>query len=286
MAEYALAHAPAWNTVYASQIGDGTATFWANSFLPLWGRFCNVARYLVSSGTVPTSGPSLDTQGALVGDPDGTTLIGWSGFAPTPQSTLRGVLETIITQLVGKVGIDGSDTMTGALRTPEVIINDGSKTVTLLARAPWRSDGFPMPVAGQWEHNLSGETEASALGAILPVKIFPPHGNPLGSVSVSFRGGPGHVALPASMPTAQVWLRPHATGILAPVAAATTDGSGNVGAYQSVHTIVASGGAHVVDRDANQYFVIVTNESGANALVGAAFLDAKRISTITRMDEG
>lgn len=285
MATYSLVHSPAWNTVKASQVGDGTAGFWVDTFIPLWERFCNVARYLREGGTIPTTGPSLDSQGASLGDPDGTTLLGWSGYGPTPQSTVRALLEILIDQIGAKVALNGADAMTGALRAPEFIVTDGSNTVTLLPRAPWRSDGIPMPVAGQWSYTTNGDVSADATGAILPIQIFPPHGSTLGSVSVTIKGAAGHVGLPGGMPTVQVWYVPLATGVPAPLGSATLDPSATVGAYQAAHSVVATGAAHVVDRDANKYMVVVTNESGANSLTGALYMGARRVQTVSKIDE-
>lgn len=288
MAEYALAHAPAWNTVYASQIGDGTATFWANSFLPLWGRFCNVARYLVSSGTVPTSGPSLDTQGALVGDPDGTTLIGWSGFGPTLQSTLRGVLETIITQLVGKVGIDGSDTMTGTLVAPNVNINNAGNTITLASRSKTVTDGSPMSAnQTQWIATSSAEVGALVNTAVaLPIELFPPNGAELTTVEVWWQGAGGHGALPATMPQVEVYEENIGTGVVTQLGPTATDSSASVAAYQLRHAITVSGFSHVVNRATSRFYVKVYNEGGVNALAGATYKGLTRTCTYTRLDEG
>jgi hypothetical protein len=55
MAEYLLMSSPAWDPVYASQNGDGTGTFWANSFLPLWGRVSAIAEF-ISPGASPPIG--------------------------------------------------------------------------------------------------------------------------------------------------------------------------------------------------------------------------------------
>lgn len=50
MAEYTLVDSPAWDTVSASQNGDGTSTFWTNSFLPMFGRLSALAEYLDYNG--------------------------------------------------------------------------------------------------------------------------------------------------------------------------------------------------------------------------------------------
>jgi hypothetical protein len=115
MAEYALSHSPSWGTVYASLNGDGTSTFWANSWLPQWGRLCNIARFLVSTGTIPTSGATLDAQAA----PSGATLV---GMGPTttagwPGGTLFAFLDALFT-LVDDLSNDKLDKAGGTVTGP------------------------------------------------------------------------------------------------------------------------------------------------------------------------
>jgi len=83
MAETLLVESASWNGTYRSFNGDGTATFWANSFLPLWGRVCAIAAYLRTDATIPVAGATLQgyTTGSgatLIGMP-ATDVGGWSG---------------------------------------------------------------------------------------------------------------------------------------------------------------------------------------------------------------
>jgi len=78
VAEYVLPDSPAWDEVKAAQNGDGTGTFWANSFLPLWGRLSAITEYLeydeTKLGTTLT-GSDLVMTADIVFDGPGTGVV-------------------------------------------------------------------------------------------------------------------------------------------------------------------------------------------------------------------
>ena len=114
MAETVVVEAASWGSVYRSFNGDGTATFWANSFLPLWGRVCAIAAYLRDDETIPVAGATLqgfDTgDGAsLIGMP-ATAMGGWAGG--TLFAFLDGLGDSLLA-FIDTVALKGGSTITG-----------------------------------------------------------------------------------------------------------------------------------------------------------------------------
>ncbi|MBK9263064.1 MAG: hypothetical protein IPM54_25080 [Polyangiaceae bacterium] len=165
MAETLLVESPTWNGTYRSFNGDGTSTFWTNSFLPLWGRLCAIARYLRTDATIPIAGVTL--QGITAGS--GANLIGMppssiGGWNPGSEGvgTLFAFLEASFGAIFAldalKLPLAGG-VMTGPLvfREP-VTLSSSSGTLTLNfefgivpdAAAP-RTYTVPAPsYKGQW----------------------------------------------------------------------------------------------------------------------------------------
>jgi len=169
MAEYILVDDAQWESVKASQNGDGTATFWANSFLPMFRRICAIADYLRADGTIPIAGATLHgtasgSGAAVVGMP-ATAVNGWAG------GTLFAFLEAFGTSIVAsdaaKVAKTG-DIINGAIvcgangrvqfRPPAPLPDSATHTMTLgndFYTAPNISQNtlytIPNPSAsGQW----------------------------------------------------------------------------------------------------------------------------------------
>ncbi len=85
MAEYVLVDAPAWDTVKAAQNGDGTGTYWANSFLPFWGRFCALVDYICPGASPPLGTYTL--KRTFTGWQSSTWTINEEGWAETNLAT-------------------------------------------------------------------------------------------------------------------------------------------------------------------------------------------------------
>jgi hypothetical protein len=96
MAEYVLTGSRSWDTTYAAQNGDGTGTFWANSFLPFFNRMTTLAYYLVEGGAVPASGASLNTQTGA----GGASLVGFAGYTSGGTTFAAGTLKTTLEALI------------------------------------------------------------------------------------------------------------------------------------------------------------------------------------------
>jgi hypothetical protein len=92
-----------------------------------------------------------------------------------------------------------------------------------------------------------------------------PDGATLTAIEVRLHPNGGHSALPATMPTFNLYeIDPSADSSSS--VAAGTDASANTTAYQLNHTILVNGLSHVIDRNNRGYKVTFSGEYGANAL--------------------
>lgn len=264
MAEYTLVGTRAWPTVKAAQNGDGTSTFWANSFLPQFDRIVAIATYLVESGTVPTTGASLDSQGAAPGDPDGTSLIGFSGYSVASAGTLRDLLEIIIDMLGAKVSKSGS-TMTGNLVMSGSTYIEHDVAVERIVRNGWR---VPASSESDWAEQICGAAiQAIGVGTTaVELDLDVVRGDIITSVTVWVKGGGGHVGLPATKPALSLW--EWQSGVETPNQIdSTIDTSVTTGHYDALHAIQLLDIAVTVGSD-KRYFLRVTGEDSTNALTG------------------
>ncbi len=260
MAEYALSHAPAWDTVYASQNGDGTGTFWANSFLPQWGRISNIARYLVSSGTLPTSGASLNSQT----NPDGTSLIGFLtytfGGLTIPTGTLRAALENLIAVVDARLEKAGG-TMTGDLTmgaSAEIKLAD--RSVTRALRTPWT---FSYDATPEWAIINTGspaqQLTVDTNGQLAFREIDALTGDVITGVTVWLKFDGSHGTYPpAQFPRVRL-VELDTTGT-PNYEAEATDEPADQATYEDVHSIEITGQSLTVAAD-KQYRVEVRGEN-------------------------
>ena len=123
MAEYTLVEAPALNAVKASLNGDGTGTFWANSWLPLWGQFSAVKKYVKSDYAIDFT-KSLD--GTASGN--GAALVGMP--ASTGSSWAGGTLFSFLDGLLGRP-LKISGTNAGIRYRTPTLLPDADTTLTL-----------------------------------------------------------------------------------------------------------------------------------------------------------
>jgi hypothetical protein len=155
MAEYILTGSRAWPTVYASQNGDGTGTFWANSFLPFFDRLTNLAHYLVEGGAVPASGVSLNSQTGA----GGASLVGVPAYAGAGFTWSAGTLGVTLEAMAayfdsfipaaggtvtGNLFIEGRLSATGRFSSQEPVV----LTATTQTVGPADGSVFRIPAAG------------------------------------------------------------------------------------------------------------------------------------------
>lgn len=264
MAFYTLVGGRNWDPVEGAQNGDGTSSFWANTMVPLYDRIVTLATFLVESGAVPTTGQSLDSQGAAPGDPDGTGLIGFSGHGVASAGTLRDLLETIVDMLVLKLPLAGG-TMTGNIVMSGSTFVAHDVGVGRVVRNGWR---VPASSEADWAEQIngaaiqSGGTGTTACELDLDVV----RGDIITGIQVWVKGGGGHSGLPGTKPTLSLW--EWESGVeTADQLEITTDTSASTGVYDALHAIELLDIAVTVDAT-KRYFIRVTGEDGANALTG------------------
>jgi hypothetical protein len=133
-----------------------------------------------------------------------------------------------------------------------------------------------VPVSGteysatKWNYSATdqlwyaGET---GTGAFCIFNLDLPNGVIVTEMRVWVQGAAGHGGLPANLPVMTFYKTAAATGVVS-VLKTETDASGNVGAYETRHSIEETPIAETIDNTAYFYTVILTNEAGANSVVG------------------
>lgn len=122
-------------------------------------------------------------------------------------------------------------------------------------------------VASEWNASTSGywlTTVNTATSLIIPLR--PPDGMELIIVGVAVRGATGHAWPIGSMPTME-FKSITMDGVTTTIGT-DADGSSSAVDYEAWHALVLSPVSHTVDIVNNAYFLVVTSESGANALAG------------------
>lgn len=184
---------------------------------------------------------------------------------------------TILNDLV----ISGSDVVLDGLRLT------GTANVELATRSVVRWMPYhpsPAVVGGvaDWHHTFVGNHVNDVLGGDLVVPVRAPHGATITLVEVYIIGAPGHVGLPANMPSFSLYSM-SSSGVGTNIGTGT-DASASVAAFEAAHTISLSV-SHVVNRTTTRLAVFLNAESGANALVGATYIGTRITYNISGYDE-
>lgn len=151
----------------------------------------------------------------------------------------------------------------------------------LLNRTEWQKDAFVTqmwPAAGSaildpgiWsiDNQSSGVVphvittlNAGAYALYIPIRV--PAKGAFSSVAIQVTGAATHAGVPASKPTLSLWKSATVRASKTQIGATITDSSANVAAYDADHWITLSGLTEVIAADTT-YWMIVTNEAGANA---------------------
>jgi len=185
------------------------------------------------------------------------------------------------------LGVTGATTLTGAVICSTTLGVTGQATFTIAPTAPSYkftslitetriSPISPTADSANWKVIEGGFATNLVLNTDLGIPIDPPQGATLDAYVVRFQGAAAHAGLPGTMPSVALNYYNVATGFVVSVATGqASDTSANTTAYQLVHTITANnvgaGIGHVVDKTTRKYFIALTAESGANALVGAIY---------------
>lgn len=222
-----------------------------------------------ASGLV-TYGDGLHLSGTVVSvKPDSYILVGTSGVSV--DATSANTASKVVVR-------DASGNFAAGQITASALIVAGDGTINNPKFGAQKTETRVCSQLGvdraptSWTYTNDNYTNVM-IGRSLSFRFDPPHGSVIYSFVVNYIGGPGHVGLPASMPTIALYTYDLATHTAAQVASSTgTDASANVAAFEAWHKITADNGGlgigHTVDRSTKRYFILVTAESGANALVG------------------
>ncbi len=109
-------------------------------------------------------------------------------------------------------------------------------------------------------------------GLYIPIEV--PNGATITGASVTIDPAGAHVGLPAQMPELQLVKRAHSTGVSTDVGTAGVDGSASVVAYEAAHQVTKTALTEVINNATHLYFLQLTAEAGANALVGTIYTTA------------
>jgi hypothetical protein len=105
--------------------------------------------------------------------------------------------------------------------------------------------------------------------ANLNIECYFPNGCKITKVHIWNKGpGGGGNPLPANPPSFYLYRKPLATGIPALLATVNATLDGTYRGTRRKITLDISGAPHTVDAAANRYYIVVTPEFGADALVG------------------
>lgn len=127
-----------------------------------------------------------------------------------------------------------------------------------------RSGGAADPAS--WKPDDNGVWTNVGTGLNCQFAINPPNGCIITFIQVSFKGAGAHAGLPSNMPVLSL-KRYNANLQTDQLIGSNTDTSVSVSDYQSQHAIGLALN-HLVDTTVNAYHIMVTAESGTNALAG------------------
>lgn len=110
------------------------------------------------------------------------------------------------------------------------------------------------------------------------------HGAVLDGITVFYQGGPGHMGVPAVMPSFQL-VRISTSNVYTAIGAAFNATVPNAAAFEAVHSASISGLAHTISLDGRRYGLLVTAETGAFSLANGKYLFANVDMTVTEQAE-
>lgn len=129
--------------------------------------------------------------------------------------------------------------------------------------------------AGNWTFSTDNLTippkarfiqNSNLINYLLPFVFRPPHGATLTGAKITIDPANGHTNLPATKPRLRVYACDQTIGDGdggSPILD-VTDAPASIAAYEAQHTLTATGGTHVVDRDTYLYLAIFTGEIDAS----------------------
>jgi len=223
------------------------------------------------------SGLSSTTTGS-----SGAKKIGAELVTGTPLALLAGTVQSQISGLVSGVNslhalvvkLAGTQTITGAKTFDDLNISTANP-IKYTSRNITRAEGtFGAQFdPSQWEHTPLSlgayrlRSLVTTAGATVAIPIHPPHNSTLSAVSARLVPDTGvHANAPATMPTVALVRVQRTGGSNTLSIGSVTDPTNSSGAaYEAAHQVNLTGLSATIDRTTYDYYVVVTNESGANS---------------------
>lgn len=187
------------------------------------------------------------------------------------------VLSSSTFGLVGSVGNGAYTAATGNIKETVGLKFTAPRTVTRILTNLW-NDGNQFTGSG-WGAQVPGVflsfiADATSAAQKFGYEIDVPHGASISSATIYMRPPGGHGGFPgmkpATFPQVDVYRYVPATGVTTTLAT-QVDPNNTVVAYESYTAITATlGTPEIADRSMGRYFVILSTETGANALSGTS----------------
>lgn len=226
-----------------------------------------------------------DGDQVIVASVGGNTAANGGGI---PQ--LIDVLTSTTFALVGSVG-NGAYTSGGTATHRNQVVYSASRAIVRNLSCFWFANGSGITNAGWYATPSVGSFtcfdpafNAQFFGAEIDAGSVP-QGSILTAAVVYLQPNGGHAAFPggapATFPSVKIYRFVLATAVTTAIATQADTNTGSAGAYEAYHTITATiGSSEIVDHIRNRYYVVLSTETGANAIDGTrAFGAAVALST-------
>lgn len=230
----------------------------------------------------------------------GVARIGADAVAGATVSLVAGTLSSQISAIVGAlntlhstvVKLSGSQTITGAKIFDDLTLS----VANLLKYAPrtitrvYSLDGAQFD-STKWEFTPTGtyswrvRTTAVDANAHLTIPVRVPHNASISAVSARLVPNTGHGALPVQ-PTIRLVRMQRTGGSTETSLGSFQDNQGTVGAYETAHQLNLTGLGVTVDNTAYDYAIVITGESGGNALTHLAIQGVTVTFAVSEQDIG
>jgi hypothetical protein len=230
-----------------------------------------------------TDGPgaAVDLTAGFSGDVYVQAIPDWLSVLLLADATWgTGKLTDLVVFKSGAQTISGAKTFDDAKMSGTAKWGLTSRGIDRGGVGPWYTGTYPTQL-------VSHENFAATVGLAALKEFRPPHGSILTGVTVYVDPAP-HAALPANMPTLQVYRENRATGVQGALATGSpifTDPTTPAAAYEVAHGFTATVSNETIDNATYRYYVVFTQESGANSAAGQLH-DITFAATVTAQDDG
>lgn len=229
-----------------------------------------------------TSGPgaAVDLVAGFSGDCYVAIIPDWLSVLLIANATYGyGKLTDLIVFLGGAQTITGTKTFNAAKMSGTAKWGLTSRGVDRGGVGPWYRGTYPTQVVSHEKFDL-------AVGLTAAKEFRPPNGSLLTGVTV-YVSPAAHAALPANMPTLQLYREDRTTGVQGALATGSpiyTDPTTPAASYELSHGFTADAANEPIDNKTYRYYAVFTQESGANSATGQVN-DITFAATVTEQDD-